>query len=191
MDAQRQQNEASLYIPGIVTEAGKKKTEPLAGLNFITIKGIFYLLLKYMISRYCEGVTMFEACLEWILANIVLTLFLPLFINHLFSKTFSVFRTVSELFENGQLFFFSSSLSAAAISSLVFQKISNSYISYFLICSLLIIMSLSNVGFALASTNRGNGNRIFIRKFCITCVLLAIILNIIVFILIYSSENSK
>jgi len=91
-----------------------------------------------------------QASIKWLFFNVVLAL-LPLLLNLILVKIGNVTTDRAELLKDGELFFFSTTIAAASIGTLLFQNPSNplvaSVVSYFLMTIIMISTGL----FALSS----------------------------------------
>lgn len=91
-----------------------------------------------------------EASIKWFFFNIVLAL-LPLLLNLMLIKVGSVKTNWSELLKDGELFFFSTTIAASSIGTLLFQEPSSPIIASLVSYFLMVILMISTGMFALSS----------------------------------------
>lgn len=91
-----------------------------------------------------------ESSIRWFFFNVILAL-LPLFLNLMLIQVGSIKTNWSELLKDGELFFFSTTISASSIGALLFQKPSNPIAASVTIYFLMVILMISTGMFALSS----------------------------------------
>jgi len=91
-----------------------------------------------------------QASIKWLFFNVILAL-LPLLLNLILVKIGKVTTDRAELLKDGELFFFSTSIAAASVGTLLFQIPSNLIIASIVWYCLITIIMVSTGLFALSS----------------------------------------
>lgn len=134
---------------------------------------------------------MLEAHINWLFFNVVLAL-LPLLINLLLMFIGKIKINWIQLFKEGELFFFSSTISASSIGTLLFEKPSNLALALASAYLLIVILIVSTGMFALQrflklqnyqQINKMVDEKIF-SKYSLFTALLSIFLGYITFLLV-------
>ena len=91
-----------------------------------------------------------DSSIQWIFANIVLAL-LPIVTNFLLIKMMNINKKWYETVKEGELFIFSTTISASAIGVTFFQGGLDNSLGTLLFCVLLLVIIFSTLLFGLAS----------------------------------------
>ncbi len=129
---------------------------------------------------------MTEAHIRWFFFNIILAL-LPLFFNLILIKIGQIKTNWIELLKGGELFFFSSTISASSIGGLLFQNPSNIALALVISYLLLVVLAISTGMFSLSSFLKLKqmdmlDNKIF-SKSSVWCAFLAVLLSYLTFLI--------
>ncbi|MBD1853000.1 hypothetical protein H6F87_23945 [Cyanobacteria bacterium FACHB-502] len=91
-----------------------------------------------------------QASIKWLFFNVILAL-LPLLLNLILVKIGKVTTDRAELLKDGELFFFSTTIAASSVGSLLFQSPSNPIFASIVSYLLMTIIMISTGLFALSS----------------------------------------
>lgn len=128
---------------------------------------------------------MLEAHIKWIFFNVVMALF-PLLLNFILTRVGNMQIGLVDLLKDGELFFFSTAISASAIGTLFSERPSDLATAVVLGCLLLVILIISTGLFSLRSFLKLKqmdvlDARIF-GKASVWCSLIAVILSYLTFV---------
>jgi hypothetical protein len=126
-----------------------------------------------------------QASIKWLFFNVILAL-LPLLLNLILVKIGKVSTDRAELLKDGELFFFSTTIAASSVGTLLFQSPSNpiiaSIVSYFLMTIIMISTGLFALSSFLKLTKTEGIDKKIFSDSSVLCAAITIILSYFAFV---------
>lgn len=141
------------------------------------------------ILEITDRIEFINSSIAWLFFNVIFAVF-PVLFNVVLVRLGNIKTSRAELLKDGELYVFSTSISAASVGSILFGNPSNLIISSLTACCLMSVFCASSGFFMLASFTKLKKINVFDKQFysdsSIACALITVFLSYIAFVQVFS-----